>query len=109
MESYSARSSSRPCTMASQRLHKAATRRHSQTRSSKPWRERFQRDTDPSYAGAAVGAQQNAHARPTGTDLADNARHFLHRSGRAIDVGAAQLRHQQMAAAEDGERQITMA
>jgi hypothetical protein len=60
-------------------------------------------------AEAAVGAQQNAHPRPAGTDLADNARHFLHRSGRAIDVRAAQLGGQQVPAAEDVERQITVA
>src|SRR3954469_10283884 len=60
-------------------------------------------------AEAAVGAQQNAHPRPAGADLADDARHFLHRSGRAVDVGAAQLGRPQVPTAEDVERQVAVA
>ena len=58
---------------------------------------------------AAVGAQQDAHPRPAGADLADDARDLLDRAGRGVDVGAAQLGRQQMPAAEDVERQVAVA
>src|SRR3954466_8991096 len=45
----------------------------------------------PLAAEAAVGAQQDPHPRPAGTDLANDACDFLHGPSRAIDVGAAQL------------------
>ena len=40
---------------------------------------------------------------------ADDPRHLLHRPGRRVDVGTAQLGRQQMPAAEDVERQIAVA
>ena len=55
---------------------------------------------------AAVGTQQNPHMRPPATNMADNARNFLHRTGRGINIGAAQLGDQQMAPTEDVKRQI---
>ena len=42
-------------------------------------------------------------------DLADDARHLLHRAGRGIDVGAPQLGRQQVPATEDVERQVAVA
>ena len=44
-----------------------------------------------------------------GADARDEARHFLDRAGRRIQVGAPQLGHQQIAAAEHVERQIAIA
>jgi hypothetical protein len=39
------------------------------------------------FAGKSrIGAQQDAHARPAGADLAGDARHLLHRPGAAVDV-----------------------
>jgi hypothetical protein len=35
---------------------------------------------------AGIGAQQNAHARPLAADLRHDARNFLNRPGRPIDV-----------------------
>ena len=58
---------------------------------------------------AGVGAQQDARARPARADVRDDARHLLDRAGRRVDVGAPQLGHQQMAAAEHVERQIAVA
>ena len=52
---------------------------------------------------AAVAAQQDAHARPTGTDAADDAFDLVGRSGGGVDVGAAQPGGKQMAAAEHVE------
>jgi hypothetical protein len=60
-------------------------------------------------AEAAVGAQQDPRPWPAAADLADNAGHFLHRSGGAIDVRAAQRRRQQVPTAEDVQRQIAIA
>jgi hypothetical protein len=57
---------------------------------------------------AAVGAQQDAHAGPAGADLADDARDLLDRSGRGVDVGAPELRRQQVTAAEDVEGQVAV-
>ena len=42
-------------------------------------------------------------------DLADDARDLLDRAGRGVDVRAPQLGRQQMAAAEDVERQVAVA
>ena len=58
---------------------------------------------------AGVGAQQDARARPARADVRDDARHFLDRARRRVDVGAPQLGHQQMTAAEHVERQIAVA
>ena len=41
--------------------------------------------------------------------MRDDARHLLHRAGRGVDVRAPQLGGQQMAAAEDVERQVAVA
>jgi hypothetical protein len=60
-------------------------------------------------AEAAIGAQQDAHPRPAGADLPDDARGLLDCPGRAVDVGPAQFGGQQMPAAEDIERQIAVA
>jgi len=59
-------------------------------------------------AEAAVGPQQDAHARPAGADPGDDAGQFLGRSGRGIDVRPPQLRRQQMAPAEDVEWQVAI-
>ena len=40
---------------------------------------------------ARVGAEQDAHPRPAGADLGDEARHLFQRPGTAIDVGGPQL------------------
>ena len=58
---------------------------------------------------AAVGAQQDARARPAGADAGDDTRHLLDRAGGRIQVGAPQLGEEQMAAAEHVERQIAVA
>jgi hypothetical protein len=58
---------------------------------------------------AAVAAQHDAHPRPAGADLADDARYLLDRAGRGVDVRAPELRRQQVAAAEDVERQVAVA
>ena len=58
---------------------------------------------------AAVGTQHDAHLRPARTDLRDDARRLLDRARRRIDVGGPQLRRQQVATAEDVERQVTVA
>lgn len=63
----------------------------------------------PRGRSPAVTVQQNAHARPAGPDLTDDAGHLLHRPGGGIDVGAAQLRRQQVTATEDIQRQIAVA
>jgi hypothetical protein len=52
---------------------------------------------------AAVGAQDDAHFRPTLADPCDDPLEFLDRAGRCIDVGAPQLSRQQMTATEDIE------
>ena len=57
---------------------------------------------------AAVGTQQDANPRPAGADLADEARDLLHCALGGVDVGAAQPRGQQVAAAEDVERQVAV-
>ena len=66
-------------------------------------RPRFGRDMGPETlpAEAGIAAQQNAHTRPAVADLGDDAGGFLHRAGSGVDVGAAQLRRQQVPAAED--------
>ena len=56
----------------------------------------------------AVAAQDDAHPRPAGTDPADDARHLLDRAGGGVDVGAPELRRQQVAAAEDVKRQVAV-
>ena len=48
-----------------------------------------------------IGTQHNAHFRPAGADLRDNARHLLYRAGRRVDVGGSLFGRQQMQAAED--------
>src|SRR4029077_141578 len=58
---------------------------------------------------AGVGAQQNAHTRPTAPNLGNDARHLFHRAGRSIDIRAPQLGGQQIATAEHVERQIAVA
>src|SRR5690606_31963431 len=60
-------------------------------------------------AEAAVGAQQNARARPAAADLRDDPLDLLARSCGAIDVRAPQPGRQQVPAAEDVERQIAVA
>jgi hypothetical protein len=57
---------------------------------------------------STVGAQQNAHARPAGTDAADNAPDLVHRARGGVDVRAAQLGCEQMATAEHVQRQIAV-
>ena len=52
---------------------------------------------------STVSAQQNAHARPAGTDAADNAPDLVHRPRGGVDVRAAQLGGEQMATAEHVE------
>src|SRR5262249_22140113 len=56
-----------------------------------------------------IAAQQDAGPWPTATDLRHDPRHLLDRAGRAIDVGPPQPGRQQVAAAEDVERQIAIA
>jgi hypothetical protein len=63
----------------------------------------------PLACEAAVGAQQDAHARPAGADAVDNAADLLDRTRGGIDVGAAQLGGEQMAATEHVERQVAVA
>lgn len=58
---------------------------------------------------AGIGAQQDAHMRPVGTDCGDDVRHLLDGAGAGVDVRAAQLGGEQMAAAEDVERQVAIA
>jgi len=58
---------------------------------------------------AGITAQQNACPGPAAADLCHDASDLLHRAGRGVHVRAAQLRHQQMSAAEDVERQVTVA
>lgn len=57
---------------------------------------------------AGIGAQQDAHPRPAGADLADDAGDLVDRPGRGVDVGTPQPRRQQVAAAEDVERQVAV-
>ena len=58
---------------------------------------------------AGIGTQQNAHARPRAPDLRHDARDLFDGPGRRIDVGAPQLGGQQVAPAEDVERQVAVA
>ena len=58
---------------------------------------------------AAVAAEEDPHPRPAGADPADDARDLLDRAGRGVDVGAPELGRQQVAAAEDVERQVAVA
>ena len=63
-----------------------------------------------SLAGKArIGSQQDTHVRPGLANLPDNAGDFLHRTGRGVDVRAAQLGCQQLIAAEHIKRQIAVA
>jgi hypothetical protein len=57
----------------------------------------------------AVGAQHDTHLGPALADLRDDARRLLDRARRRVDVGGPQLRRQQVATAEDVERQIAVA
>jgi hypothetical protein len=61
-----------------------------------------------SRAKPRIGAQHNAHRGPAGADLADEAGRLLDRAGGCVDVGAPQLRRQQMPAAENIQRQVTI-
>jgi hypothetical protein len=54
------------------------------------------------------GPQHNAHFRPAGADLRDDARRLRDRAGRSVDVGTALFDRQQMGSAEDVQRQITI-
>ena len=47
--------------------------------------------------------------RPAGAELRHDPGDLLHRSGASIDVGFAQLRRQEMAAAEHVKRQVAVA
>jgi hypothetical protein len=58
---------------------------------------------------AAVGAQQHLHPRPGGADAADDAGDLLDRAGAGFNIGAPQLRRQQVVAAEDVKRQVAVA
>ena len=58
---------------------------------------------------AAIGPEQDANPGPAGPDPTDDALGLVYGSGRGIDVGAAQLGGEQVAAAEDIERQIVLA
>jgi hypothetical protein len=49
---------------------------------------------------AAIGAKDDPHPRPAFSDLANNAGHLHDRALATVDVGAAQPRQQQVAAAE---------
>ena len=60
-------------------------------------------------AEAGVGAQQDAGPRPAPPDLGDEARHLLDGARRRVDVGVAQLGTEQVAAAENVERQVAVA
>ena len=60
-------------------------------------------------AEAGIGPQKNAHPRPAGPDLGDDARDFLDRSGASADVGRPELGRQQVPAAEHIERQVAVA
>ena len=62
-----------------------------------------------SRAKPEFGAQHDAHLRPAGADLGDEARHLFDRPGAGIDVGGPQLGAEQMVAAEDGQRQVAVA
>jgi hypothetical protein len=56
-----------------------------------------------------VGAQQDAHPRPAGAEVTDNARHLCDRPGAGVDIGTAQFGRQQVPAAEDVKRQVAVA
>ena len=58
---------------------------------------------------ARVGAQDDAHLGSMFANPSDDARRLFRRSGRGVDVGAAQPGAEQVPAAEDVERQIAIA
>jgi hypothetical protein len=58
---------------------------------------------------ARIGAQQDADPGPAGTDLADDAGHFILGAGGRIDVRAPEFGRQQVPAAEHVQRQIAVA
>src|SRR3954468_14740387 len=58
---------------------------------------------------AGIAAQQDADPRPTLANLRHNAGNLVTRAGRTVDVRTPQLGRQQMTAAEDVERQVTVA
>lgn len=57
---------------------------------------------------AAVGAQDDLHARPGLADLKHHARHLLHRAGGGVDVGAPLPGQKQVAATEHIEGQAAV-
>jgi hypothetical protein len=55
-----------------------------------------------------IGAQQDAHPRPAGAEVADDARHLLDRPGAGVDVGTAQFGRHEVSVAEDVKRQVAI-
>jgi len=49
---------------------------------------------------AAIRSQHDAHKRPAAADLRDDPRHYLYRTGRAVDVRAPKLGAQNVPPAE---------
>ena len=60
-------------------------------------------------AEAAVGAQQDPCSWPAGTDLPDKSLYLFPGTGGTVDVRRSQFGGEQMATAEDVERQIAVA
>lgn len=58
---------------------------------------------------AAVGAEQDLHPGPAGSDLRHDPCHLLGGACAGVDVGAPQLRGQQVVATEDVQRQVAVA
>ena len=60
-------------------------------------------------AKAAVGAQQDPRPGPAGADLRDKPRDLFAGARCAVDIGRSQLGREQVATAEDVERQVAIA
>src|ERR1700739_3708751 len=58
---------------------------------------------------AGIATKQNAHARPAGGNLFDDAGDLFRRAGAAVDVGGPELGRQKMPAAEHVKRQVAVA
>ena len=56
-----------------------------------------------------VSTQHDLYRRPAGTDLPNDPLHLLKRPGASVDIGAPELRRQEMVAAEDIEGQVAVA
>src|SRR6202045_684042 len=58
---------------------------------------------------AGIGAKNDANFRPAGADSCDNPRNLIGRARARVDVGLAQFGDQELVAAENVQRQVTIA